>query len=102
MQKEYHVYILKCSDKLYYTGVTSNIENRFNQHQEGFFKSCFTYKRRPVEIVFLQLYFSIEQAIFFEKRIKGWSRRKKEALIEDRWDDLVKYSKNYTDFGKQQ
>jgi len=100
MLKEYHVYILKCSDSLYYTGVTSNIQNRFDQHQEGYFKSCFTYRRRPVEIVFLESYFSIEQAIHFEKKIKGWSRRKKEALIEERWDDLMKYSRNYTDFGK--
>jgi len=97
--KEYHVYILKCNDKSFYTGVTSNIENRFNQHQEGFFKSCYTYKRRPVEIVFLQSYFSIEQAYKVEKQIKGWSRRKKEALIEERWGDLVKYSKNYFEYG---
>ncbi len=100
MLNEYHVYILKCADDMYYTGVTSNIQNRFDQHQEGYFKSCFTYKRRPVEIVFLQSYFSIEQAIHFEKKIKGWSRRKKEALIEERWDDLMKYSRNYTEFGK--
>jgi len=100
-KKEYHVYILKCKDNLYYTGVTSNIQKRFNQHQEGFYKLCFTYKRRPVEIVFLQLYSSINQAIQFEKKIKGWSRRKKEALIEERWNDLIKYSKNYKDFGKE-
>jgi putative endonuclease len=99
-QKEYYVYILKCKDGLYYTGVTGDIQKRYNQHKEGFYKSCFTYKRRPIKIVFLQSYSSIEQAIQFEKKIKGWSRRKKKALIEERWSDLIKYSKNYTDFGK--
>ncbi len=81
-------------------GVTSNIEKRFLQHQHGFFKSCYTFARRPLNIVFLQSYFSIGQAISVEKKIKRWSRRKKEALIEERWDDLIKYSKNYSEFGK--
>ena len=35
-----------------------------------------------------------------EKKIKGWSRKKKEALINKNWDDLVKFSKNYTEYGK--
>ena len=99
-QKEYHVYILRCKDGLYYTGVTGDIQKRYNQHQEGYYKSCFTFKRRPVEIIFLQSYSSIDQAILFEKKIKGWSRKKKEALIEERWDDLVKYSRNHKDFGR--
>jgi len=40
------------------------------------------------------------QVIMFEKKIKGWSRRKKLALINEDWDKLVKYSKNYTEYGK--
>jgi putative endonuclease len=100
MLNEYHVYILKCSDNSYYTGVTSNIQNRINQHNSGYFKSCYTYSRRPIEIVFIQSYFSILEAISYEKKIKRWSRKKKEALIEERWEDLIKYAKNYTEFGK--
>ena len=40
------------------------------------------------------------QAIVIEKKIKGWSRRKKQALIDEDWDKLVRYSKNYTEYGK--
>ena len=100
MLKEYYVYILKCNDNSYYTGVTSNIQNRISQHISGYYESCYTFSRRPIEIVFLQSYFSILDAISFEKKIKRWSRKKKEALIEERWEDLVKYSRNYTEFGK--
>ncbi|WP_439129983.1 GIY-YIG nuclease family protein, partial [Polaribacter sp.] len=46
--KTYFVYILKCSDNLLYTGITNNIERRFNEHQKGLNKNCFTFKRRPL------------------------------------------------------
>ncbi len=39
----------------------------------------------------------IKQAIELEKQIKGWSRRKKEALINEGWEKLKFYSKNYID-----
>jgi putative endonuclease len=41
----------------------------------------------------------VTNAIETEKKIKGWSRRKKEALINEDWDKLIEYSKNYTQFG---
>ena len=98
--KTYHVYILKCNDDSFYTGVTSSLENRYIKHQVGYYRNCYTFSRRPVELVFAQAYFSILQAIEFEKKIKGWSRRKKIALINDNWDDIIKFSRNYTQFGK--
>ncbi len=78
--KLYYVYILLCSDGLTYTGMTNNISRRFEEHQRGLNKSCFTYKRRPVELVFHQEFNDVEQAIYFEKRIKNWSGKKKLAL----------------------
>jgi putative endonuclease len=39
------------------------------------------------------------EAIRIEKQLKGWSRRKKEALIQENWQDLIAFSKNYTEFG---
>ena len=78
--KTYYVYILKCSDSLTYTGVTNNMSRRFEEHQKGLNKSCFTYNRRPLELIFHQEFNDINQAIYFEKKIKRWSGKKKMAL----------------------
>jgi putative endonuclease len=90
--KQYFVSILKCSDNSYYTGVTNNIDLRLSQHQSGKFPESYTYKRRPVELVFFYLFNDIIQAIAFEKQVKGWSRKKKEAIINDNWDKLKELS----------
>lgn len=54
---------------------------RFNEHKYGKNKDCYTYKRRPLEIMFNQMFNDVLQAIYFEKKIKGWTRAKKSALI---------------------
>lgn len=97
--KSYFVYILKCSDSSYYTGVTNNIERRLFEHNEGIGEDSYTSNKRPLELVWFETFNDIENAISVEKKIKGWSRRKKEALINDDWDKLIEYSKNYTQFG---
>ena len=86
--KTYFIYILKCSDNLLYTGFTNNIERRFNEHQQGLNKNCFTFKRRPLELIFHQVFNDVEQAIYFEKKIKKWSAKKKLALANDDFDML--------------
>ncbi len=95
--KEYYVYILKCIDDSYYTGVTNDIERRLIEHQEGKNKSSYTYNKRPVELVFYASFSNIEMAIEVEKQIKKWSRAKKQALIEGRFDDLVNLAKKKFD-----
>ena len=89
--KDYFVYILKCSDDSYYTGVTNNLEKRFSEHQSGIIKG-YTSKRLPVRLVFSKRLTDINQAIRFEKQIKGWNRKKKEALINRDIDLLVQLS----------
>ena len=84
----YYVYILKCSDKSYYTGVTNNLEKRFKQHQFGLNKGSYTYNRRPLTLEFHQEFNDVLQAIYFEKKIKGWTRLKKRALINGDFDML--------------
>ncbi|TYP77382.1 putative endonuclease [Aquimarina intermedia] len=86
--KMYWVYIPLCSDGFTYTGVTNNLSRRLEEHQEGKNKSCFTYKRRPVKLVFNQEFNDVEQAIFFEKKIKKWSAKKKLALADENFDLL--------------
>jgi len=91
--KQSYVYILKCSDNTYYTGITSNLKNRITQHQSGFYKESYTYKRRPVELVFYAEFTTIEIAIEKEKQIKNWSKAKKEALINSEYENLPNLAK---------
>ena len=87
------VYILKCSDESYYTGVTSNLDNRLTEHQSGKHQNSYTYKRRPVELVFYAEFTNINLAIQSEKQIKKWSRAKKEALINGEFEKLPNLAK---------
>ena len=89
----YYVYLLKCKDGTYYTGVTNDVERRFVEHQEGKDIKAYTYRRRPVELVFYAEFSNIEGAIKKEKQIKKWSRKKKEALINDDFEVLPRLSK---------
>ena len=81
------VYILKCADKSYYTGSTTNIQERIAEHMEGIF-SGYTSSRLPVILVFSQELPTVDEAIFAERMIKGWSRKKKEALFNSDFDLL--------------
>lgn len=90
--KSYYVYIARCADDSYYTGVTNNLDRRLAEHNSGKDTSSYTYTRRPVKIVFSYEFNDIRQAIGFEKQVKGWSRKKKEAIIKDRWNDLKAFA----------
>lgn len=92
----YYVYILKCNDQSYYTGVTNNLDRRLAEHNSSGNNINYTSTRRPLELVFSQEFFDIKQAIALEKQIKGWSRKKKTAFIEEDWLKLKALSKNYT------
>ena len=85
------VYILLCSDGSYYTGSTTNIELRLQQHQEGV-GSNFTSKRLPVKLLYYELFAHVADAFYREKQIQGWSRRKKEALMTGFEENLKRFS----------
>jgi putative endonuclease len=91
--KQYFVYILLCNDNSYYTGVTNDLERRLHEHDNGINPECYTCKRRPVKLVFNERFTDITQAIAFEKQVKGWGRKKKEAIINGNWDTLPELSK---------
>ncbi len=91
--KQYFVYILLFSDGSYYTGITNDLERRMDEHHTGFNQSCYTYKRRPLKLVFHEMFTDVNQAIAFEKQVKGWRREKKEAIINGEWEILPKLSK---------
>ena len=82
-----------CTDNTYYTGVTNDLETQFLYHQNGQNPNSYTYTRRPVEIVYYTEFNNVNQAIAFEKQVKGWSRAKKEAIINDEWETLPNLSR---------
>ena len=86
----FHVYILKCKDSSYYTGRTDNIQRRITEHENGVDRRAYTFSRRPIELVWYQEFASENEAFRFEHQIKGWSRKKKEALIRGDWDEMKK------------
>jgi putative endonuclease len=90
--KMMYVYILECSDRSFYTGVTNDIDRRVDEHQSGENKEAYTYSRRPVKLVYSEFFIDPTDAINFEKQIKGWTRKKKIALIKGDFKALVRLS----------
>jgi len=87
--KQYFVYIAKCSDNSYYTGVTSDVEKRIAEHNAGIDPHSYTHLRRPVELFYVAAFTNSNEAIAFEKQVKGWSRKKKEALSRSDWATIM-------------
>ena len=84
---QFWVYLLRCGDGSYYVGHTENLEARLWQHEQGL--CCdWTSRRRPVELVWCASAPTRYDALAFERRFKGWTRAKKEALIRSDWDRL--------------
>ncbi len=89
------VYILRCADGRYYTGLAQqDLERRVAEHNAGTYGG-FTAQRRPVELVFSQEFARADEAVAMERRIKGWSRAKKEALIAGEWHRLPDLARAY-------
>jgi putative endonuclease len=81
MQDGAFLYIVRCADGSYYIGITrTSLDIRIAQHNAGTFPG-YTSTRRPVELVYSQWLERITDAIENERKLKRWSRAKKEALI---------------------
>jgi putative endonuclease len=87
------VYILRCSDGSYYTGHTDNLEQRIGQHLIGQIPG-YTATRLPVELIWSQACSTREEALNAERQVKGWSRRKKEAMIIGNWEAVSRLAKS--------
>ena len=89
-----HVYMLRCADGSFYVGSATgeDLTPRIAQHQAGTFEG-YTSLRRPVELVWSEYLDRITDAIAAERKIKGWIRAKKEALIKGDWDSIRQLSK---------
>jgi putative endonuclease len=80
-------YLLECSDGSYYVGSTVDLERRLSEHQLGL-GAAYTRRRRPVRLAWSAEFDRIDEAFAFEKRVQGWGRAKRRALIEGRFADL--------------
>jgi putative endonuclease len=83
-----YIYILRCANGTYYTGITRrSVEERVSEHAQGLVEG-YTSRHLPVELIFSEYYARIDEAIAAERRIKGWSRAKKEAYMRGDFSKL--------------
>ena len=85
-------YILRCADGSFYVGHTDDLDVRIGQHQSGLIPG-YTQKRRPLTLVWSDEFPERDQAFAAERQIKGWSRLKKQALIDGNWAAISRLAK---------
>lgn len=93
MYKVIYLYILKCNDDSYYIGVTNNLDRRLTEHNMGVNPESYTFSRRPVELMFHEMFSDFNLAFEWETKIKKWSKAKKQALINGDFDLLKTLAK---------
>jgi sugar (pentulose or hexulose) kinase/predicted GIY-YIG superfamily endonuclease len=86
------IYLLRCADGSYYTGHTDDLEHRIGEHQAGI-TECYTLSCRPVELVWAQECATRDEALAAERQVKGWSRKKKEAMIRGDWGEVSRLAR---------
>lgn len=89
----YYVYMLECSDGSYYIGVTNDLWRRISEHQQGLDPDCYTYRKRPISLKNYKEFEYVYDAINTEKKLKKWSRAKKEAFFKNDWQSLHEKAK---------
>jgi putative endonuclease len=101
--KTYYVYMLLCADRSFYVGITNDPETRVAQHQLGNDARCYTFTRRPIKLVHCSDFQNVDDAITWEKQLKGWSRAKKVALVSNNWKlvhDLARCTNETSSLGR--
>lgn len=88
----FFVYVLRRADRSYCTGHADDLDRRFAQHQAGTIDGC-TKRRRPVVLEFSQELPTRQEALEAERRIKGWSRAKKEAMCRGDWAEVSRLAR---------
>jgi len=89
----WHIYIIECSDKSLYTGVTSDLKRRLREHNSGK-GGRYTKSRTPVTLVYSETYKTKSKALKREIQIKGWTKKKKKALIEHDYAKLQQFGRS--------
>ncbi|MBY0421967.1 MAG: GIY-YIG nuclease family protein [Parvularculaceae bacterium] len=94
MQPNVSVYILQCADGSYYVGKYQgwDLGDRVTEHNSAVYPDAYTARRRPVKLVWSSWFPRFDDAVAFERQLKGWNRAKKEALIRGDEAALRAYS----------
>jgi putative endonuclease len=79
----YYVYILKCSDQTFYTGITTDLKRRVFEHNHSKLGAKYTSSRRPVKIIYFKKFQNRSEASIRESEIKKLSRVNKLKLVEE-------------------
>jgi putative endonuclease len=89
------VYMLLCADHSFYVGSATgdHLCKRIAEHQTGAYPGYTSTRRRPVGLVWSERFDRITDAIAVERKLKGWSRAKKQALIKGDWEAISALSK---------
>ena len=82
--KKYYVYIVECADGSYYTGYTTDIQRRINEHNYSMKSAKYTRSRRPVKLIHEEEYDTLSAALKREHAIKKLKKKQKKSLIESK------------------
>lgn len=97
----FHTYMLRCADGSYYVGHTDGLDHRIAQHQSGEIPG-YTQSRRPVSLLWSESFSTRDEALAAELQIKGWSRKKKEALAAGDWNAVRQLARKSFDTSLRQ
>jgi putative endonuclease len=89
----YYVYILRCADDSFYVGSAQDLNSRVKAHNDGR-GAAYTFKHRPVHLVYSEIFDSEIVAVTRERQLKRWSHEKKQALVEGNVERLKHVSKH--------
>jgi putative endonuclease len=89
----YYLYILDCDDAFFYVGITKDVDNRLAQHRNEY--STYTKRYKKIDLVYKEEFSSRANAERREKQLKGWSKAKKKALINQDLDKLISLSSGH-------
>jgi putative endonuclease len=94
VQPVYYAYILRCADDSFYVGSARDLDSRVKAHNDGR-GAAYTFKHRPVRLVYYETFGSETAAVTRERQLKHWSHGKKLALVEGHLERLKHLSKRY-------
>ncbi len=84
----YYVFILRCKDGRFFTGITTDLKKEIERHQNGVNRKNYTFYRRPVVLEWYQTFHNEEQALAIKKKLTGWSGQKKEAFLQKNFEHI--------------
>ncbi|MDE2024218.1 MAG: GIY-YIG nuclease family protein [Gammaproteobacteria bacterium] len=86
------LYVLECADGTFYIGHTDNLSRRLQQHEQSKV-DAYTARRLPLKLIHAEEFESRYEALTMERKLKGWSRAKKQAYMSGDWEAVAKLAK---------